>query len=142
MSFSDKNESISDLLLEERLLSLREEEGTQEQPPVVNTFRLEMEAERRRSRIQLEFVTVAAFVSVTATVVFIAVFFRFLLPDLITRSDSRTRAMFLSLRADIVAAWEQFGGLFIAIALTVLLGYVFSAALLIAKKDILFTKNE
>ena len=113
MSISNYNQSISDEQLEEMLLSLRENEESghmREQPPVVNTFRLEMEAERRRSRIQLEIVTIAAFVSVLSTVVFTAVFFRFLLPDLIAHCDSRTRQMLLSFRVDISAAWQQLGG--------------------------------
>ena len=142
MSLSNHTQSVSDMQLEEMLLSLREPESTEAAPPVVNTFRLEMEAERRRSRIQLEIVTIAAFVSVVSSVVFTAVFFRFMLPDLIAHGDSRMNELFISFRADLNAVWEQFGGLFIAIALTLLIGYVFSAVLLFAKRDVLFTKNE
>ena len=76
MSFLQENESISDELIDQMLLTLKEKEDTQEKPPVINTFRLEMKRERRRSRIQLEIVTIAAFVSVTSTVVFTSVFFR------------------------------------------------------------------
>ena len=86
MSLSQKNEPISDRQLDEMLLSLREEEDTQEKPPVINTFRLEMERERRRSRIQLEIVTIAAFVSVMSTVIFTSFFFRFMLPELMAKA--------------------------------------------------------
>lgn len=142
MSFSEysgKKLLISDQQLEQMLLSLREEENTAVQPPVVNTFRLEMEKERRRSRIQLEIVTIAAFVSVISTAVFTAVFFRFMLPEMIAYSDRRTRGYFLSLKSAAEAAFRQFGSIFIAIALAVLMGYIFSAVLLIAKRDRFFS---
>lgn len=142
MSVSKKNESIPDARLEKMLMSLRDDHSVPEKPPVVNTFRLEMEAERRRSRIQLEIVTVAAFVSVTATLFFTAVFFRFMLPDLIAHSDRRTREMIFEVKAAAEAVFRQFGVLILAITLIVLLRYVFSAVLLITKRNVLFAKKE
>ena len=114
MSLSQKNEPISDRQLDEMLLSLREEEDTQEKPPVINTFRLEMERERRRSRIQLEIVTIAAFVSVMSTVIFTSFFFRFMLPELMAKSDRRTREMLVTFQSALDSAFKPFGGIFIA----------------------------
>lgn len=145
MSFSnvsEKKEKISDAQLDEMLLSLREDENVQGKPPVVNIFGLAMEEERRRSRIQLEIVTIAAFVSVISTAVLTAVFFRFMLPDLIARSDSRTREIIFSFREAIVCVSEKLGGTFIAIALTVLLGYMIGGVLLIREKNEIFVQNK
>lgn len=142
MSFLQENESISDELIDQMLLTLKEKEDTQEKPPVINTFRLEMKRERRRSRIQLEIVTIAAFVSVTSTVVFTSVFFRFMLPELMARSDRRTKEMIQSFGTTLDSVFKQFGGFFMAIALMFLLGFVFSAVLLIRKRNELFTQNK
>lgn len=142
MNFSQNKKPTADQSLDEMLLSLREEENAQQKPPVINTFRLQMEAERRRSRIQLEMVTVAAFISVLSTAVFTAFFFRFMLPDIIAHSDRRTKEFFLTFRADVHADWGRFGGIFIAIALAVLMGYIFSAVLLISHRNKIFTQKE
>lgn len=121
MSLPHNNEPIADELLDEMLLSLREEEDTQEKPPVINLFRLEMERERRRSRIQLEIVTIAAFVSIIATVVFTGVFFRFMLPDMMTHSDRRTRELLLSFQSSVNSALADYSGILIALALAFLM---------------------
>ena len=142
MSLSQKNEPISDRQLDEMLLSLREEEDTQEKPPVINTFRLEMERERRRSRIQLEIVTIAAFVSVMSTVIFTSFFFFFLLPELMAKSDRRTREMLVTFQSALDSAFKPFGGIFIAIGLLFALGVMISAVLLISKRNEIFTQKK
>ena len=142
MSLSQKNEPISDRQLDEMLLSLREEEDTQEKPPVINTFRLEMERERRRSRIQLEIVTIAAFVSVLSTVIFTSLFFRFMLPELMAKSDRRTREMLVTFQSALDSAFKPFGGIFIAIGLLFALGVMISAVLLISKRNEIFTQKK
>ena len=142
MSLPHNNEPIADELLDEMLLSLREEEDTQEKPPVINLFRLEMERERRRSRIQLEIVTIAAFVSVIATVVFTGVFFRFMLPDMMTHGDRRTRELLLSFQSSVNSALADYSGILIALALAFLMGTILSAVLLISKRKEIFTPNK
>ena len=138
MSFSNKNESVSDTRLDELLLSLRAEETTPEQPPVINTFRLQMEAERRRSRIQLQIVTIAAFISVTATLALLAYFAFVLLPEMEKHFSPGTRFLL----AQIKQSFASCQGWFLALGAAMLLGYLFSAVLMIAKRDVLFTKKE
>ena len=142
MSLSNHTQSVSDMQLEEMLLSLREPESTEAAPPVVNTFRLEMEAERRRSRIQLEIVTIAAFVSVMSTVIFTSFFFRFMLPELMAKSDRRTREMLVTFQSALDSAFKPFGGIFIAIGLLFALGVMISAVLLISKRNEIFTQKK
>ena len=142
MSLSNHTQSVSDMQLEEMLLSLKEPESTEPAPPVVNTFRLEMEAERRRSRIQLEIVTIAAFVSVMSTVIFTSFFFRFMLPELMAKSDRLTREMLVTFQSALDSAFKPFGGIFIAIGLLFALGVMISAVLLISKRNEIFTQKK
>ncbi len=134
MSFSEKKELISDELLETMLFSLKEDENEQEKPPVINLFRLEMERERRRSRIQLEIVTIAAFISVVSTVVFTGVFFRFMLPEMMAHSDRHTRETLAAFLSSVDSAFRQWGGILLAVALVFLTGTLISAVLLISKR--------
>ena len=73
-----------DEAMEKSLLSLaeNEEETAALQPPVVNIFRLRMEAERRRSRRQVQAVTIAVWFSVTTTLGILCYFILSLLPEL------------------------------------------------------------
>ena len=94
-----------DEAMEKSLLSLaeNEEETAALQPPVVNIFRLRMEAERRRSRRQVQAVTIAVWFSVTTS----------------------------------------YGAILNAIGIAMALGLLFSAVLLIVKRNSFFAqKNE
>ena len=142
MSFSEKKELISDELLETMLFSLKEDENEQEKPPVINLFRLEMERERRRSRIQLEIVTIAAFISVVSTVVFTGVFFRFMLPEMMAHSDRHTRETLAAFLSSVNSALADYSGILIALALAFLMGTILSAVLLISKRKEIFTPNK
>ena len=138
MIFSQKNELISDQSLDEMLLSLRDNENTQIKPPTINTFRLQMEAERRRNRRQLQIATIAAWFSVTATMTFLAYFALVLMPQIERVFSPSTRPSIAQLKQSLAS----YGGLFEAFGIALLLGYIFSALLLIVKKDILLTKKD
>lgn len=139
MSFSkntDNEKSISDSTIEEMLMSLREDEdgSTREKPPVVNTFRLQMEAERRRNRRQVQIVTIAAWFSVTATLALLSYLAFVMLPELEHVFSPETKRLITQLRHSLAS----YGGIFAVLGAAVLLGYVFSAVLLIVKKNDIF----
>ena len=138
MSIDRKNEIIYDEKLEERLLLLRDDETTQEKPPVINTFRLQMEAERRRNKRQVQIVTVAAWFSVTATLAILAYLAFVLMPELEKHFSHQTKLLIGQIKQSLASCQ----GCFLAIGAALLLGYLFSAVLMVVKRDILFTKNE
>ena len=130
MSVSKKNESIPDARLEKMLLSLRDDHSVPEKPPVVNTFRLEMEAERRRNRRQVQIVAVASWFSVTATLSLLAYAAFVLLPETEKYISPETRLLLAQLKQSL----SSYGWLFAALEVTVALGYVLSALLMIVKR--------
>ena len=138
MSIARKNEVLSDEKLEEMLLSLRDDETTQEKPPVINTFRIQMEAERRRNKRQVQIVVVAAWFSVTVTLSLLAYFAFVRLPEMEKLFSPETRLILGQIKQSLASCH----GWFVALGAAMLLGYIFSAALMVAKRDVLFTKNK
>lgn len=132
---------MTDEQLDRLLASLKETAETDAclpSPPVVNTFRLQMEAERRRSRRQVQIVTLAAWFSVTATLAVLAYFALVLFPALEPAFTPEMKHFLAQIRQSAHAC----SGLFIATGVALLLGYVFSSVLLIAKKDTFFQRND
>ena len=129
------NETLDQILLS--LADSEEEEPSRTEPPVINTFRLRMEAERRRNRRQVQIVTIAAWFSVTSTLALLSYFAFVLLPEIEKNFTPQTKHFILTLRQSL-SAYES---LFYAFGIAMILGYVFSAVLLIAKRDLFFTKN-
>ena len=154
--------AISDERLEERLLSLRQEDSPREQPPVVNTFRLEMESERRRNKRQVQIAAVAAWCSVTATLavgdalaMVLLDMHKFSIRDYAENHPAGAigRALLLPQMekhfspeakffiAQIKQSVASYSAALTALGIAFLVGSLFSGVLLIAKRDILFTKN-
>lgn len=131
---SDKKERISDSKLEEMLLSLREEEdeAIREKPPVINTFRLQMEAERRRNRRQVQIATIAAWFSVTATLALLSYLWFVMLPELEHIFSPETMRLITQLRQ----SFASYRWLFIALGAAVALSYLFSVVLLLTKRNV------
>lgn len=131
---------ISDGRLEEMLLSLRQSDEAEEsiQPPVINTFRLQMEAERRREKRQVQAVTLVAWFSVTATIALIAYFALVMLPKIERTFSPETRRIILQVKQ----SFASYGVVFAVLGAVMLLGYLLSAALLIAKMDVLLKKHD
>lgn len=131
---------ISDGRLEEMLLSLRQSDEAEEsiQPPVINTFRLQMEAKRRREKRQVQAVTLAAWFSVTATIALIAYFALVMLPKIERTFSPETRRIILQVKQ----SFASYGVVFAVLGAVMLLGYLLSAALLIAKMDVLLKKHD
>ena len=129
--------AISDERLEERLLSLRQEDSPREQPPVINTFRLEMESERRRNKRQVQIAAVAAWCSVTATLALLAHFAFVLLPQMEKHFSPEAKFFIAQIKQSVAS----YSAALTALGIAFLVGSLFSGVLLIAKRDILFTKN-
>ena len=131
---------ISDEALEERLLSLAEkkEETASQRPPVINTFLLRMEAERRRSRRQAQIMTIAVWFSVTATLAILAYLTLMLWPELQKEFPPAARQMLAELKRSLAA----YGRVIDALGIAMLLDSLFSAALLIAGRNRLFTQSD
>lgn len=130
-----------DEAMEKRLLSLaeNEEETADLQPPVVNIFRLRMEAERRRSRRQVQAVTIAVWFSVTTTLGILCYFILSLLPELEKGFSPAARRLLAQLRE----SFASYGAFLNAIGIAMSLGFLFSAVLLIVKRNSFFAqKNE
>ena len=140
---ADKNR-ITDEVLDRMLHSLADSDEHNPRPkqPVINTFRLHMEAERRRNRRQVQIVTVAAWVSVTATLALLAYFSLVLLPQIEKTFTPQTKFFFTQMKQSLAAYQGLFATLCAALCAFMLLGYVFSAALLIVKRDSIFPRNE
>ena len=123
-----------DEAMEKRLLSLaeNEEETAALQPPVVNIFRLRMEAERRRSRRQVQAVTIAVWFSVTTTLGILCYFILSLLPELEKGFSPAARRLLAQLRE----SFASYGAILNAIGIAM-------ALLLIVKRNSFFAqKNE